>query len=98
MLKQRYSEQYINKKLNNNVRDITCYVKPFDDPDTQCQIALHEAMLWPTVTWFRQVLGHPFEKRLHETLQQHYNHPQLKRTMEKIQCELTGKGYGLLPE
>ena len=61
-------------------------------------------MLKPTVKWFHQVLGHPGEKRLRETLQQRYYHPQLHQTIDKYKCEhcqkhkLSGRGYGLLPE
>ena len=61
-------------------------------------------MLDKTVSWFHQIMGHPGSKRLRETLQKRYYHPQLRRTVDKYQCEhcqkhkLSGKGYGLLPE
>ena len=61
-------------------------------------------MLLPTVIWFHQVLGHPGEKRLCETLHQCYYHPQLQRIVHRYKCKhcqrykLSGKGYGLLAE
>ena len=66
------SEQDINKSLDDGIRDIICYVKPSDDPELQWRIVLPEAMLQPIAAWFHQVLGHPGEKRLRETLQQRY--------------------------
>ena len=47
---------------------------------------------------------HPGSKRLGETLQQRYHHPQSCRTINNFKCEhcqqhkLSGKGYGLFPE
>ena len=52
---------------------------------------------------FHQVMGYPGEKRLRETLNQHYHHPRL-RYIEKLKCKdcqkykLAGHGYGLLPK
>jgi hypothetical protein len=49
-------------------------------------------------------MGHPGEKRLQETLNQHYYHPRLCYHIEKLKCKdcqkhkLEGRGYGLLPE
>ena len=65
--------------------------------------SISAGMLLPTVDWFHQVLGHPVEKRLRETLQQRYYHPQSRHTVDRYKCEhcqrhkLSGKGYGLLP-
>lgn len=103
-MQQKFPEQYINKTLDDDVPDIICYVRPNDDRESQWRIALPEGMLLPTVIWFHQVLGHPGEKRLRETLQQRYYHPQLRRIVDRYRCEhclrhkLSGKGYGLLPE
>jgi len=100
----KYPEQYINKILDDNVQHIICYVRQNDDPNSQWRIALLQSMLKPTMKWFHQVLGHPGKKRLRETLQQRYYHPQLCQTIDKYKCEhcqkhkLSGRGYGLLPE
>jgi hypothetical protein len=54
--------------------------------------------------WFHQVMGHPGEKRLQETLNQHYYHPRLRYHIDKLKCKdcqkhrLAGHGYGPLPE
>jgi hypothetical protein len=48
--------------------------------------------------------GHPGEKRLRETLHQHYYHPRLRYHIDKLKCKdcqkhkLAGPGYGLLPK
>jgi hypothetical protein len=61
-------------------------------------------MVPEVIQWFYQVLGHPGQTTLRETLQQRYYHPQLRRQIDAFRCEhcqkykLTGKGYGLLPE
>ena len=39
-LKNRLLDQYIEKNLGNSVRDIICYVKEHDDPQTQWKIQL----------------------------------------------------------
>ena len=78
--------------------------RPGDNPDKQWRIALPQQMLEETVKWFHQVMGHPREKRLRETLQQRYHHSKLRYTIDNFKCEhcqrhkLSGKGYGLLPE
>ena len=103
-LAQRYPSQYIYKTLDDTVEDILCYVKPNDNPATQWRIALPLNMLQPTIKWFHQVMGHPGQKRLRETLHQRYYHPQLRRYIDRYNCEhcqkhkLSGPGYGLLPE
>jgi hypothetical protein len=60
-------------------------------------------MVVDTVKWFHQVMGHPGEKRLQETLNQGYHHPRLRYHIEKLKCKdcqnkLEGHGYGLLPK
>jgi hypothetical protein len=103
-LQVKYPQQYIYKSLDEDVDDIICYVRPGDTPDEQWRIALPQQMLEETVKWFHQVMGHPGEKRLRETLQQRYYHSKLRYTIDKFKCEhcqrhkLSGKGYGLLPE
>jgi len=66
--------------LDEQVQDIICYVRENDNPETQWRIALPEQMLDKTVAWFHQIMIYPGSKRLCETLQQHYHHPQLRRT------------------
>jgi hypothetical protein len=61
-------------------------------------------MLVDTVKWFHQVMGHPGEKRLQDTLNQRSHHPKLRYHIEKLKCKdcqkykLAGRGYGLLPK
>jgi hypothetical protein len=61
-------------------------------------------MIVDTVKWFHQVLGHPGEKRLRETLNERYHHPRLRYHIDKLKCKdcqkykLAGRGYGLLPK
>jgi hypothetical protein len=61
-------------------------------------------MVVDTVKWFHQVMGHPGEKRLQETLNQRYYHPRLHYYIDKSKCKdcqkhkLAGGGHGLLPE
>ena len=84
---EKYPEQYINISLDDDVDDIICYVRPTDN-ENQRQIALPEQMFDKTITWFRQIMGHPGSKRLREILQKRYYHPQLQRTVDKYQCEI----------
>ena len=61
-------------------------------------------MIVDTVKWFHQVMGHPGEKRLQDTMNQRYHHPKLCYHIEKLKCKdcqkykLAGHGYGLLPK
>jgi hypothetical protein len=61
-------------------------------------------MVVDTVKLFHQVMEHPGEKRLRETLNQCYYHPRLHYHIEKLMCKdcqkykLEGRGYGLLPK
>jgi hypothetical protein len=61
-------------------------------------------MIVDTVKWFHQVMGHPGEKKLQETLNQCYYHPRLRYHIEKLKCKdcqkhkLEGRGYGILPK
>jgi hypothetical protein len=61
-------------------------------------------MVVDTVKWFHQVMGHPGEKRLCETLNQRYYHPKLLYHIDRLKCKdcqkykLAGCGYGLLPK
>jgi hypothetical protein len=61
-------------------------------------------MVVDAVKWFHQVMGHPGEKRLQETLNQRYYHSKLCHHTYKLKrkdCQkhkLAGRGYGLLPK
>jgi hypothetical protein len=71
---------------------------------TNRKIALPESTIVDTVKWFHQVMGHPGEKRLQDTLNQRYYHPKLCYHIEKLKSKdgqkykLAGRGYGLLPK
>jgi hypothetical protein len=68
------------------------------------KIVLPESMIVDTVEWFHQVMGHPGEKRLQDTLNQCCQHPRLRYHIGKLKCKdcqknkLAGRGYGLLPK
>ena len=57
-----------------------------------------------TITFYHSILGHPGSKRLIESLQSRYFHPQLRHFCDRFCCDtcqrekLDGKGYGHLPE
>jgi hypothetical protein len=59
-------------------------------------------MVVDTVKWFHQVMGHPGEKRLQDTLSHHYHHPRSPYHIDKLNCKdcqkhkIAGHGYGLL--
>jgi hypothetical protein len=84
-LQVKHPEQYIYKSLDKDVDDTICYVQPGDNPDKQWE--LPQQMLEETVKWFHQVMGHPGEKHLNETLQQRYHHSKLQFTIDKFKCE-----------
>ncbi len=101
-LQVKYPDNYFNLQQDDNINDIICYKK--DPTQPNWEIALPESMVVDTVKWFHQVMGHPGEKRLQETLNQRYYHPRLRYHIEKLKskdCQkhkLEGRGYGLLPE
>eukprot|EP00956_Cyclotella_meneghiniana_P002840 scaffold3364_cov52-Cyclotella_meneghiniana.AAC.1 len=101
-LLEKYPDNYYYDKIDDDVDDIICYKKYVDKDDWE--IALPQNMVPQVVQWFHQVLGHPGQTRLRDTLMQRYYHPQLRRHIDQFQCEhcqrykLAGKGYGLLPE
>ena len=103
-LQRKYPNNYINKCLDDNVDDIICYVKDHNNPYEIWKIALPDQMVKPTIKWFHEVMGHPGQSRLNETLRQRYYHHKLRYYIDRFKCEhcqrhkLPGKGYGLLPE
>ncbi len=104
----------VNLQLADDVNDIICYKKDPTPPNWKIALpesmvvdtvnVLTESMVVDTVKWFHQVIGHPGEKRLQETLNQRYYHPRLHYHIEKLKCKdcqkhkLEGGGYGLLPK
>ncbi len=44
-------------------------------------------MVDDTIKWFPQVMGHPGEVRLRETLNQHYHHPKLCYHIDRLKCK-----------
>jgi hypothetical protein len=101
-LQVKYPDSYVNLQLDDNVDDIICYEK--DPTQPNWKIALPESIIVDTVKWFHQVMEHPGEKRLQDTLNQCYHHPRLRYHIDKLKCKncqkykLAGRGYGLLPE
>jgi hypothetical protein len=74
-LQVKYQDNYVNLQLDDNVDDIICHKK--DPTELNWKIALPVSMIVDTVKWFHQVMGHPGEKRLQDTLNQCYHHPKL---------------------
>ncbi len=81
-LQVKYPDNYINLQLDDDIDDIICYKK--DPTQPNWKIVLPESMVVDTVKWFHQVMGHPGEKRLQETLNQHYYHPRLCYHMDEL--------------
>jgi hypothetical protein len=80
-LQVRYQDNYVNY----NVNGIICSKKDSTQPNWR--IALPKSMVVDTIKWFPQVMGHPGEKRLHETLNQHYYHPKLCYHIDRLKCK-----------
>jgi hypothetical protein len=101
-LQVKYTDNYVNLQLDDKVNDIICYKK--DPTQPNWKIVLPESIVVDTVKWFHQVMGHPDEKILQETLNQRYHHPRLCYHIDKLKCKdcqkhkLEGRGYGLLPK
>jgi hypothetical protein len=84
-LQVKYLDNYVNLRLHDNVDNIICYKK--DPTQPNWKIVLPESMVVDTVKWFHQVMGHPGEKRLQETLYQHNYYPRLRYHIEKLKCK-----------
>ncbi len=101
-LQVKYPDNYVNLQLDDNVDDIIGYKK--DPTQPNWKIVLPESMVVDTVKWSHQVMGHPGEKRLRDTLNQRHHHPKFRYHFEKLKCKdcqkykLAGHGYGLLPK
>ncbi len=72
----KYPDNYVNLQLYDNVDDNICYKK--DPTQSNWKTALPKSMVADTVKRFHQVMGHLGEKRLRDTLNQHYDHPKLQ--------------------
>jgi hypothetical protein len=81
-LQVKYPDNYVNLQLGDDVNDIICYKK--DPTQPHWKIVLPESIIVDTVKWFHQVMRHPGEKRLQDTLNQHYHHPKLHYHIEKL--------------
>jgi hypothetical protein len=98
----KYPDNYVTLQLDDGINDIICYKKVSTQPNWKT--ALPELMVVDTVKWFHQIMRHPDEKRLQETLNQRYHFPRLRYHIDKLKCKdcqkhkLAGCGYGLLPE
>jgi hypothetical protein len=101
-LQTQSPDNYVSLQLDPDVDDIICYKK--DPTQDNWKIALPDSMVEDTVKWFHQVMGHPGEKRLTESLRQQYHNPGLGQHIEQLKCpdcqkyKITSHGYGLLPE
>ncbi len=101
-LQVKYSDNYVNLQLDDNVDDIIYYKK--DPTQANWKIALPESTVVDIVKWFHQVMGHPGEKRLRDMLNQCYHHPKSRYHIDKLKCKdcqkykVPGRGYGLLPK
>ena len=104
MLRSTVTRTKYRKKLDDLVDPIICYVRDQEDPDTQWKIALPYQMVKPKIEWFHDVMGHPGQKRLNETLRQRYYNRKLRYWVDRFKCKacqehkLPGRGYGLLPQ
>jgi hypothetical protein len=74
-LQAQYPDNYVNIQLDPDGKDIICYKK--DPTQDNWKIALPDSMVDDTVKWFHQVMGHPGEKRLTESLRQQYHNSAL---------------------
>ena len=94
----------MDKSLDADSRDVTCYVKEHNNPDTQWRIYLPDFMLLKYVAWMHQILGHPGSSRPCKTMSQRFYNSHLRHTIDTFKwdyCQkhkLPGKGHGLLPD
>jgi hypothetical protein len=85
VLVTEFPNNYIYLKLDNDVDDIVCHKKHPDQDDWK--IALPEQMLPEVVHWFHQVLGHPGQTRMRDTLMiQRYHHHRLRKAIDEYKC------------
>ena len=84
----------------NDTFSLITYVKPGNDPNQEWKICLTEPMLLHMVQWYHVFLGHVGQTRLLHTLNMHYHHQYLRRTINNFNCEacqlhkVGGRPYG----
>jgi hypothetical protein len=84
-LQVKYPDNYINLQLDDDIDDIICYKK--DPTQPNWKVVLPKSIEVDTVKWFHTVMGHPGEKKLRETLNQHYHHPKLCYQIDRLKCK-----------
>ena len=95
-------DNYVTITLNGH--NVLCYVKTYDNPETQWQIAFLRQLLSPTIQYFHTIIGNPGATRMRLTIQTRYYHPMLRKEIDDFACNAcqkkkqSGPGYGLLPE
>ena len=82
-------DNYVIKTLNGH--DVLCYLKTYDNPETQRQIALPKQLVTPTIQYFHMILGHPGATRMRLTIQMRYYHPMLRKEMDDFACNACQK-------
>ena len=65
---------------------VLCYVKTYDNPETQSQIALLRQLLIPTIQYFHTVLKHPGATRMCMEIPARYYHPMLRKEIDDFAC------------
>jgi hypothetical protein len=85
-LQVKYPDNYVNLQLDGNIDDIIFYKK--DPTQPNWKTALPESMVVDTVKWSHQAMGHPGEKRLQDTLNQRYRHPELRYHIDKLSAKI----------
>lgn len=63
-LQARYPKQYVYMLLDEDEDDTICYVHSGDNNDEQWYIAFSKQMLYQTVKWLHQEMGHPRKRQL----------------------------------
>ena len=79
---QKFPDLYVQKTLGKDIQ-VTCYVKPSDDPQKQWKVYLPDSMLKNTVHWFHLALGHPGASRLKASISARYYNPGLTAEIQK---------------
>ena len=100
---QKSLDVYVQKTLGKDT-ELTCYVKPGNDPLKQWKVCLPDSMVKDTVQWLHLALGHPGASCLRALMSARYYNPKLYAEIQKYQCEDCRKykadprEWGLLPE
>jgi hypothetical protein len=103
-LQIKYPDNYVNLQLDNDVDDIICYKYKKGPTQPNSKFVFPKSMVVDTFKWFHQVMGHPGEKKLCESLNKCHHHPKRYYHIDRLKCKdcqkykLAGCGYGLLPK